>query len=456
MISPILLSALTLLSGNPGTPALAADEWPQWRGPLSSGVAAGPAPIQWSEEEGIRWKVELPGEGSSTPVVWGDHIILTAAVNTELTPDGEKPATEPEPEGGRRGGERGGRGGRGGRGRSAAPTSVHEFLVMALDRESGKEIWRTTVAETVPHESGHSTNTQASASPVTDGEHIYAFFGSRGLHCLDMEGKPVWSKELGQMQTRNQFGEGASPALHGDTLVIVWDHEGDDFIAAFDKKTGEERWRKERDEPTTWVTPLIVPVGDRHQVIVPATGASRAYDLKTGEVVWSLAGMTTNCIPTPMYEDGVVYMMSGYRGSALQAIKLEGAKGDLTDSEHLLWSHRKGTSYVPSGVLVDGMIYFLRTNTGVLSAVKSGDGASVYEGERLGDIRAVYASITAAGDYLYIPSREGLTAVVKRGPEFELVALNALDGVFDASPVIVDGELLLRGTNSLYCVGAAQ
>ena len=451
-----VIVGLTLLA----LPASAAqdggdDNWPTWRGADSTGVALSTgAPTTWDEESNIRWKLDLPGKGSSTPIVWGDHLFVTTAIETDRKPEGA-PEAAPEPETEPEGGRGRGRGGRGRRG-SPAPTQIHEFWVMAVSRASGEIAWKTKATETVPHEAGHNTNTQASASPITDGEHIFAFFGSRGVFCLDMQGEVVWSKEFGKMQTRNQFGEGASPALHGDTLVVLWDHEGDDFIAAFDKNTGEEKWRTERDEATTWVTPLIAPVGDGHQVIVTATSASRGYDLETGNVVWSLGGMTSNCIPTPIYRDGHVWLMSGYRGASLQRIKLEGAKGDLADSENVLWQYGQGTSYVPSGLLKDDHIYFLRGNTGVLNCLNAMTGEPVYTGQRLGDIKSVYASLTASGDNVYVPSRAGLTMVFQAGAEYKEVAANLLDDTFDASPTIVDDELFLRGWNSLYCIANAK
>lgn len=427
--------------------------WPNWRGPDANGVAESHrAPVAWSEEKNVRWKVAVPGLGSSTPIVWGDTLYVTTAIATDRAPEGadEAPAEEaPAPS------TRGARGARGGGG-ARAPQKIHEFAVVALSRKDGSVKWQTNVAEAVPHESIHNTNSQASASPITDGEHLYAFFGSRGLHCLDMAGKVVWSRDFGRMQTRNQFGEGASPALHGDSLVVVWDHEGDDFIACLDKRTGKEKWRTERDEITTWATPLIVPVGDGAQVITTATAASRAYDLETGQLVWWLGGMTSNCIPTPIYHEGVVYIMSGFRGAALHAVRLAGAKGDLADSENVLWRHTQETSYVPSGVLTGGNIYFLRNNQGVLSCLDAASGDVRYSGARLTDVKSVYSSLTACGDHIYVPSREGTTVVIKAGPEYQEVAINVLDDTFDASPVIVDGELYLRGWKHLYCIANAE
>jgi outer membrane protein assembly factor BamB len=305
----------------------------------------------------------------------------------------------------------------------------------------------------VPHEGLHSTSSQASNSPITDGERIYASFGSRGLHCLDMEGKLLWSNDYGLMQTRAAWGEGSSPALYEDTLVLLWDHEKESFIAALDKKTGKEHWRRERDEPTNWTTPIVVDVDGSPQVIVPATNASCAYDLKTGETIWTMTGMTLNLVPTTLYQDGVAYLMSGFRGAALQAIELKGAKGELdAESDNVLWIHGSSTSYVPSGTIYDGLIYFLRVNSGVISCLDAMSGDVLYQGERLENVRTVYSSLVTANGHVYVTSREGTTNVIEHGPEFNIVAVNTLDDGFDASIVFAGDELYLRGTNHLYCI----
>ncbi len=454
----LLASAATL-----ATPCLAADgqpssgdgsRWAAWRGPDGNGTAPGEKPpVEWSEEKNVRWKRALPGLGHATPVIWGDRIYVTTAVETDR--EGEGAGVGEEEEGEEPQGRSGRRGGRGGWGSRPAPTKIHEFVVLCLDRESGEDVWQSKVTEAVPHEAGHSDSTQASNSPLTDGEHIYAFFGSRGIHCLDMEGELQWSREFGLMRTSMQFGEGASPALHGDSLVITWDHEGDSFIVALDKGSGDELWRRERDEPTTWATPLIVSVEGKPQVIVPGTGMSRAYDLKSGEVVWSLGGMTRNCIPSPNYADGVVYLMSGFRGNSLQAVRLEGAKGDLIGGPNVLWTHDRKTSYVPSALLYDGLLYFLSGNSGSLTCMDAETGDVLYEDQRLDGVRSVYSSPVGADGRVYITSRKGATKVLAHGREYEELATNQLDDGVDASLVIVDDRIYLRGTKSLYCIAVA-
>lgn len=446
--------------------------WATWRGPDGSGVAPNSnPPTEWSEDNNVKWKVTVPGLGNSTPIIWGDRIYLTTAVETDeegvapklpdARPRADAGGGRARPGGTRPGGNRSGhgnrRGGRrGGWGSKPAPTKVFDFRVVAINRNDGSVIWSKSVKKAVPHEGGHSTGSQASSSPITDGEHIYAHFGSRGIHCLDMSGELIWSKDFGYMRTRNQFGEGSSPALSGDTLIINWDHEGDSFVYALNKKTGDEIWRKPRKESTSWTTPLIVEVDGKQQAIIVATGATRAYDVATGDVIWSTTGMTTNAIPSPIVRDGIAYLMSGFRGAALQAIKLSGAKGDITETEHMLWRHNRQTSYVPSALLYGKHLYFLRSNNAVLTCLDVETGKPAFEGQRLSGLRTVYSSPVGAGGRIYLPSREGVTKVFKAGATFEELATNELDDVFDASPIVIGDELYLRGHEALYCIAKTE
>lgn len=217
-----------------------AKQWPQWRGPLGTGVAphADP-PVSWSEDKNVRWKVAVEGLGHSTPIVWGQFVVVTAAV-----PFGKQLPPVPEVAPGAHD--------------NKTITQRHRFVVIAFDRATGKQKWRTVVAEELPHEGGHNTGSLASASPVTDGKHIYAHFGSRGLYCLDFQGELKWKKDLGRMKTLHGHGEGSSPALFGNTVVVNWDHEGQSYVIALDKTSGKERWKKQRDEVTSWATPIIV------------------------------------------------------------------------------------------------------------------------------------------------------------------------------------------------------
>jgi outer membrane protein assembly factor BamB len=428
--------------------------WPQWRGPLANGVAPGGAPpLRWSETEAVKWKAKLPGFGTSTPIIWEDQVFVLTAIPTGRKSEPEPPAAAepaPAPAGDAPRGERR-RGG--GRMRSEAPSEAYQFAVVALDRKTGQVRWQKVVREEVPHEGHHRDHGFASSSPVTDGEHLYVSFGSRGIHCLDLAGNVRWQKDLGRMQTRNAFGEGASPALHGDTLVIPWDHEGEDFVVALEKKTGAERWRQTRDEPTSWSTPLILEHDGKAQAILNATNRIRSYDLATGQPVWECGGMTTNVIPTPVAGFDMVYALSGFRGAALLAIKL-GRTGDLTGTDAIAWQHGKGTPYVPSPLLSGERLYFFSGNNGILSCFHARTGQPFYETERIGDLLGgMYASPVAANGHVYLAGRDGKTVVVKDAEKLEAVATNKLDDRFDASPAVAGRELFLRGHAHLYCIG---
>ncbi len=417
--------------------------WPQWRGPLGTGSApAGNPPTEWSEEKNVRWKAEIAGRAHSAPIIWGDRVYLQTAIET---PKEGKPA-EPAPPGGSRGGPQGRPGG-------AKPTHLFQFSVLALDRATGKTVWQRVVREEVPHESGHQDASQASASPVTDGKLVFAHFGSRGLYCLDAtSGEVKWEKDFGDMRTRSGFGEGSSPALHGDVLVINWDHEGDDFIVALEKSTGKELWRAARDEQTSWATPVIIDHKGSPQVVTAASNRVRSYELKTGKVLWECSGLTANVIPTPVYGHGMVYVTSGFRGSALMAIKLDEAKGDISGGTAVAFTYNQDTPYVPSPVLTGERLYFLQVSTGILTCLNAMTGEKHYGPQRLDTIKGVYASPVSAPGRVYIAGRNGHVVVFKDAATFELIADNTLDDVFNASPAIAGDELYLRGENRLYCI----
>ena len=306
--------------------------------------------------------------------------------------------------------------------------------------------------EELPHEGGHDTGSYASASPVTDGEHVFAFFGSSGLFCLDLDGNVFWEADLGDMQTKHGHGEGASPVLFGETLVVNWDHEGDSFIVALDKRTGEERWRAGRDEVTSWATPIVVESGSRAQVVVSGTERIRGYDLATGKVLWSCGGLSHNVVASPVFEDGVLYAASSYEKQAMIAVRIDGAEGDVSLTDRVLWYRRKNTPYVPSPLLVGDSLYILHHYQGVLAHIDKHTGKEVHRSRRLQGIDHVYASPVAAAGRVYITDLDGTTIVLAHGDDPQVLAVNQLDDSFSASAVPVDGELFLRGDRFLYCI----
>jgi outer membrane protein assembly factor BamB len=331
------------------------------------------------------------------------------------------------------------------------PTESYQFALLSIERSTGKTQWQKIVREEVPQEGHHPDHGYASYSPVTDGHHIFSWFGSRGLHCYDLKGELIWEKYFGKMRTVMGFGEGSSPALFGNTVVVNWDHEGDDFIAAFDKETGKELWRQPRDEKTTWTTPLIVQHEGKPQVIVSASKRIRGYDLATGKQLWECGGMVANVIPTPVSGFGMLYAMSGFNGNALLAIKL-GKTGDLTDSDAIAWRHAKSTSYVPSPLLYGQKLYFLSGNKAVLSCFDAKTGKAFFSDQGIEGPSGFYASPVGASGRVYLAGRNGTSVVLKHSDQFEILATNKLEEKFDASPAVAGKDLFLRGHEYLYCL----
>lgn len=432
----LMLAAPETLNAQKNTPS--EKNWPQWRGPAETGAALiGNPPAEFSETKNIKWKTEIPGKGHATPIVWGDQIIVLTAVATD-----KKPAQgEVKQEDGRMGPP------------SSATEFIHKFQVISVDRKSGKIQWERTVKEEIPQERTHTLGSWASNSPVTDGENIYAYFGSRGLFCLDFQGNILWERDFGQMEIIMSFGEGSSPSMYKDKIVVVWDHEAGSFIAALDKKTGKDVWKIDREEKTSWASPLIVEVNGKAQVITAATNKVRSYDFETGEPVWECTGLTRNVIPNPVYADGILYVMSGFRGNALFAINLGKAKGNITDTDVILWKYLQDASYTPSPVLMGGKLYFLKANNGTISCLDAKDGKVNYINEKLEGIVNIYSSPTGAGDRLYIAA-DGIVDVIGAGPSFSLLSSNKLDDTFHASPVVIGNDLFLRGFKYLYCISA--
>jgi len=448
LIACLMFLFLTMSIGLTVSQATFSDnDWPQWRGPDFNGMARGDAPTQWSATKNVKWKIDVPGKGHSTPVIWGDRIFLTTAV-----PTGAPPAPTPTPPPSDAQGQGGGQGGRrGGFGRGGGPQAEHKFVTMCLDKNTGKVLWEHTAKVATPHEGHHQTyGSFASNSPVTDGKYVYVSFGSRGVYCYDFTGKLIWEKDLVKMTMFNQFGEGEAPVLHGDRLILNFDHEAGSFITVLDKTSGKEIWRTNRDEKTSWAAPLVVDFKGKKQIITSATSKVRSYDFDSGRLIWECAGLGRNVIPMPAYHDETVYVMSGYTNPKLMAIRL-GKEGDLTNTDAVLWSQTRGLSYTAAPVLHDGKFYTL-TDNGFLSCFNAKTGEPYYQQTRL-TADSFKASPVGASGKLYLASESGNVYVVKMGEKFEVLATNTMeDQIFIASPVVVGGELFLRSQNRLYCI----
>lgn len=342
---------------------------------------------------------------------------------------------------------------------NARITRRYRFLVIALDRSTGETLWRRVVHEQLPHEGYHKSSALVAASPCADGTHVFAFFGSYGLYCLDAaSGAIVWDKDLGDMRVKHGHGEGASPALTKSAVVVNWDHRGEDFLVALRKEDGRELWRAERDEPTSWSSPIVLQSEGREQVVVSATNAVRGYDAESGRVVWSCRGMSNNVVASPVAANGIVYAGSSYVRKRMMAIRIAGAKGDITSSERVLWRRGARTPYVPSPLLVDGWLYFLTHYQGFLSRVHGPTGVEAVRPLRLPEMYEIYASPVSARGHVYVTGRDGSTIVLRHDPgpdgrrPMKIVARNTLDDRFSASAAIAGDAIFLRGHRFLYCI----
>ncbi|MCA8983531.1 MAG: PQQ-binding-like beta-propeller repeat protein [Planctomycetaceae bacterium] len=395
-----------------------ADNWPHWRGESGNGVSTTATPLtEWSDTKNVKWKVVLPGLGSSTPIVWQDRVYVTCGKSLE----------EGSPE-----------------------LPRMRFLVSCYDRNSGALVWEQTAIEARPHEQTHQTNGFASASPCTDGKQIYVSFGSRGIYCYSMEGELKWKKSLGQMQTRNMFGEGSSPTLAGDKLIVPWDHEGQSYLYALDKQTGDILWQTSRDEPTCWATPLVIEHKGRRQIIMNGQNYARAYDLQTGTELWRCGGQTQRPVASPVHAEGIVYIGSGFRGSFLGAFLPDGT-GDIAGTTNVLWTKQKDTPDIASLLLSQDRLYYYKEKTGLLTCVNATTGEPYYATQRIG-LSSIYASPIAAGGHVYLTDRDGTTVVIEDAPELKIVATNSVGETVDATPVPVDKQLFIRGQKHLFCI----
>ncbi|MDB2686224.1 PQQ-binding-like beta-propeller repeat protein [Mariniblastus sp.] len=430
----LCLIFLSLLSAT----AVAQDNWSHWRGPTGNGVSeTAKPPIEWDANKNVKWKVAIDGRGSGSPVIWEDKVFVVTAVT-----DGEG-AAPAQP---RRRRQRGVP--------APKPTKETWFDLLCFNRDNGDLIWRQTAVTKVPHQGVHGTNNYASASPCTDGEHVYADFGSRGVYCYTLDGDLVWKYDKFEpMMTRAGFGEGSSPVLADDKLILPYDHEGQSKLYAFNKLTGDIVWEKDRNEPTNWGTPLIVEHDGRKQVVTTGQTKVRAYDLETGDELWTCGGQTERPVASPVKFGDMVVVTSGHRGSFLGAFKLDG-KGDIQGTEKVAWTLNRNTPDIGSPVLSDNRLYFYKAKTGVLSCYNVETGQPFFDATRTPQISSTYASPVVANGYVYLTGRDGTTVVIKDAEKYEVVSINSVGEGVDASPAPVDDELFIRGEKHLFCIEA--
>ncbi len=440
----LAVASLLVLAWWLPTTARAADDWPQFRGPAGSGVSANAGlPDTWSASDGVAWKTQIPGRGWSSPIVSGKKIFVTTAIK-------EGGENEPVAKGLYIGGER------------PAPKEVHRWMVYCLDLDTGKTVWEKEVHRGVPRQGHHLKNTLASETPVTDGERVYAYFGNVGLFCFDLDGKPLWSKSWESVPTRYGWGTAASPVLHGERVYVVNDNEKHSFLAALDKRTGEQIWRVERDEKSNWATPCVWANGKRTEIVTSGSGAVRSYDLD-GKLLWSFRGMSSINIPTPFAGGGLLFVSSGFVGDKLRPLYAirPGASGDITlkpdetSNEFIAWSNPVAGPYNTSPLFYEGRVYVLY-DRGLVSCLDAKTGTMLYGRERLPKDFAFTSSPWAAGGCVFCLGEDGVCFVLRAGEKFELLRTNKLasDDMCMATPALVGNRLLIRTDKRLYCIQA--
>ena len=430
MLCTTLLLTLTQLAATPP------DDWAQFRGPGATGVSSGEGlPVRWSATENVAWQREIPGMGWSCPIVKDDLVFVTTVVGTEVAP----PRKGLYP------------------GRSGTATQELDWVLMALDRESGETVWEETLHSGTAGFSVHQKNTYASETPVTDGERVYALFGGVGLYACTVGGDPVWSHDLDLMPMRLGWGTAASPALHDGILYVIHDNESQSWLAAYDAESGELEWKIDRDEKSNWSTPFVWSHEGRTEIVTPGSGRVRSYDLE-GKLLWWLEGMSSITIATPYVHDGLLYVSSGYvldRRQPVYAIR-PGGSGDIsvregTSSEFVVWAQPRAAPYNPTTITVDGLLYVLE-DTGTMACYEADSGKQVYSRERVSAGSGFTASPWSYGGNVFCLDEDGLTTVVKAGREFEILHTNELGEMCMATPAIAGDQLLIRTLTQIYCL----
>lgn len=427
-----------LLSIGMITSASANENWPAFRGGAQAGVAEGKTlPATWSKDKNVVWSQVIPGRGWSSPIVWGERIFLTTTISETDLGEPQKGLYINDLTGKIRPGE-------------------HRWVVMCLDRKTGKTLWQKNAHEGKAPGPIHKKNSYASETPVTDGERVYAYFGNLGVYCYDMEGKQLWSKSMEPARTTLNWGTAASPALHKDQLIIQNDNDDESWLMSLNAKTGKLNWRVKREEKSNWATPFIWENKLRTEIITAGKNKVRSYDLK-GKLLWELHGMSSPTIPTPFAAHGLLFVTSGYVidfTRPLYAIR-PGAKGDITlkskekTNKFVAWSSTLAGPYHPTPVVYGDYLYVL-LDRGQIACYNAKTGERVYK-ERIPRAGTGFtASPWAYDGKIFCLNEDGTTIVIKAGAEFKVLGRNSLDGTSLATPALAGGSLFIRTINRLY------
>ena len=427
---------------------LQAGNWPQFRGPHGQGVSDEAAlPSTWSPATNVAWKTAIAGLGHSSPIVWGNHVFLTTAVEGEALPgakppvhmlqeDPSKPASEfVHPD-------------------SLGADRKHTYKVIALALDTGAVRWEKVAYEGPVFDGRHKRSSYASPTPVTDGTRVFAYFGSEGVYAYDFAGKLLWKVDVGDIKTLG-MGTASSPVLYKNLVILQCDEDGGEasFITALDAKTGKTVWKTKRPTSVTWTTPALVAAGGGEELVTAGNEFIIGYDPATGTELWRAKGLESNTIAAPLVGHGLVIVSAGYPTKKVIAIR-PGGKGDVSGSDRIAWTYDKGTAYVPSPILYGDYVYLI-TDAGLLTCLDAKTGTVKYEGGRPPVPAKFVASPVAFGGNLYLTSTDGDTFVVKAGPTHEVLRTNELDEPVYASLAPAQGRLLIRGQSHIYCIKSA-
>lgn len=480
-------------------PAVSADDWPQFRGPGGAGLSSEKnLPLDWAKDNGVKWKVKIPGVAWSSPIVVGDKVFVTTAITENQRkprsgqaggggggarperPNPDRPEGQPRPPQGGGGARRGG---------AQPPDAVYRWEVLCLDRDSGKILWQKLALEAKPRIPTHGSNTYASETPVTDGENIYTYFGMTGLFCFDVSGNIVWKKDLGVYPMQSGWGTSSSPVLHENRLFVQCDNERESFLIALDKKTGNELWRVPRAEKSTWGTPIIWRNKKRTELVTSGAQKVRSYDPATGKVLWEAGMGGGRATATPVGDEDMLYVgVSAERGgggggfgrerggdadpgrpegqpramersgaAGLYAVRA-GASGDITlkdgakSNDGVAWHQPRGGPPMASPLVYQGFVYILQQNGGMVSCFDAKTGEPAYQRERIPGARSFWASPWAYDGKVFCMDDDGQTFVLQAGREFKVLGKNPLNEMCWSTPAIAGGALFIRGVDHLYCV----
>jgi outer membrane protein assembly factor BamB len=430
--------------------AAATGSWPSFRGPQATGVADGQQlPDRWdgATGENILWRTPIPGLAHSSPVVWDDTIFVTTAISSR------KDATFKP--------------GLYGDGDASDDRSVHKWVIYALDKHTGRFRWERVAREGVPRNKRHIKSTYASATPVTDGRVVVAWFGSEGVYAFDVGGTLLWQVDLGRIDMgaydipTYEWGPASSPIIWNGLVILQCDTQADSFVLALDVATGATVWKTSRDELSSWGTPTVVTTSEGSELVTNASNFIRGYDARTGRELWRLAGSSKITAPTPIFADGLIVIASGRAPERpIFAVK-PGSQGDLTlardetSSEAVAWSHTGRGSYMPTPLAYRSLLYVL-ANNGVFDAYDLKTGKEIYR-QRLPLVGSGFsASPVAADGKIYLSNEDGDMLVVRAGSSFQHIATNSIGELLMATPALSAGVMYVRGQSTLFAVGSRR